>query len=150
MDICDKRFSGYYPKSQTRGTVVCPIDIDGDGDYDLTFSVAFGLQLYLNPLIPDAIEEGDGEPPVRSIAIWCNPNPFNSSAEIWYRLASPGYLRLSIYNLVGQKVATLFSGMQQAGAHKVIWDAESVTSGVYFARLESSTGSRSVKMVLLR
>jgi len=78
------------------------------------------------------------------------PNPFNSSTAISYSLAAAGHVVLSIYNIMGQKVATLFSGVQQAGEHKVVWDAAGTPSGVYFARLESDGGSRSIKMVLLR
>jgi len=99
---------------------------------------------------PDTVSVDEIPVPGMISFLTAYPNPFNSSTAISYSLAAAGHVVLSICNIMGQKVATLFSGMQQAGAHKVVWDAESVPSGVYFARLESSTGSRSIKMVLLR
>jgi hypothetical protein len=78
------------------------------------------------------------------------PNPFNAQTTISYTLSQAGPVTLSIYNIMGQKVATLFDGMQQAGEHKVIWDAKDVTSGVYFGRLEAGRESRISKIVLLR
>jgi hypothetical protein len=78
------------------------------------------------------------------------PNPFNSSTTISYTLPEKGPVTLSIYNLLGQKVATLFEGVQQAGEHKVVWEAVDVPSGVYFYRLASNEYVETRKMVLQR
>ena len=50
------------------------------------------------------------------------PNPFNPSTLIPYELASSGYVRLEVFNLLGQRVATLVDGVQAAGAHRARWD----------------------------
>lgn len=99
---------------------------------------------------PDTVSVDDNPLPEFEITLSAYPNPFNSSTAISYSLAAAGHVTLAIYNITGQKVATLFSGVQQAGEHKMVWDAAGVPSGVYFARLESGGGCRSVKMVLLR
>jgi hypothetical protein len=78
------------------------------------------------------------------------PNPFNAQTTISYSLQQAGPVTLSIYNIMGQKVATLFDGVQQAGEHKVVWDAGDVTSGVYFGRLESGINKQNIKLILLR
>jgi hypothetical protein len=64
------------------------------------------------------------------------PNPFNPKTIINYELPITKYVELSIYNLLGQKVATLVSQKQKAGSHQVEWDASGFGSGVYYYRIE--------------
>jgi|GEM_PF-1822013 len=64
------------------------------------------------------------------------PNPFNSVTTITYRLKKPASVKVVIFNSLGQKVALLFSGFQQAGRHSVLWDAETLPSGVYIYTVE--------------
>jgi len=83
------------------------------------------------------------------------PNPFNPTTIIRYSVGSnydsPLHVELGIYSLTGQKVVTLVSENQQAGTYNVQWDATNFASGVYFYTLETSTGfKRSRKLVLLR
>jgi parallel beta-helix repeat protein len=78
------------------------------------------------------------------------PNPFNPLTTISYSLAEQRDMTISIYNLLGQRVATVFDGFQQAGQHSLTWDASAFPSGVYFARLEAGNYSESVKLVLLK
>lgn len=78
------------------------------------------------------------------------PNPFNARTVISYTLGSAGQSNLSIYNIIGQKVITLANGFQDAGEHKIIWDAKNIPSGVYYARLEAGEGSQTIKMILLK
>ncbi len=94
----------------------------------------------------------DSEPPLpsRPILLENYPNPFNAQTTISYSLFQPGHVTLSIYNLLGQRVATLVEGVEQAGEHKVVWEAEGLGSGVYFAWLESTGKKQHIKMILLR
>ncbi len=78
------------------------------------------------------------------------PNPFNPSTTIRYALPEQSDVRIEIYNILGQRVAEIFSGNLSAGYHTVTWQADDYPSGVYFARLEAGTRSESVKMVLLK
>jgi hypothetical protein len=78
------------------------------------------------------------------------PNPFNASATIEFTLPEESEIEISVYNILGQKVAVLFEGIEDAGTHSVTWDAGDVPSGVYFARLEGGSETRAVKMLLLR
>ena len=64
------------------------------------------------------------------------PNPFNSSTVIPYQLTEAAPVRLEVFNLLGQRLATLVDGMQSAGAHIAAWDAtdaagQAVGAGVY-------------------
>jgi len=78
------------------------------------------------------------------------PNPFNAATTISYSLPEPTDVRIEIYNILGQRVETLFDGDQQAGNHSVVWRADDYPSGVYFARLTIAMSSENIKMVLLK
>jgi hypothetical protein len=83
------------------------------------------------------------------------PNPFNPETTIPFSLANTGNMTLAIYNITGQKVATLVSGNQVAGNHVAIWNGTSDTgqtlaSGLYFARLDAEQFSQTRKLVLLK
>ena len=78
------------------------------------------------------------------------PNPFNPRTIINYELPITNYVDLSIYNLLGQKVATLVSEKQNAGFHEVDWDASGFASGVYYYRIEAGEFQDVKKMIVLR
>jgi len=79
------------------------------------------------------------------------PNPFNPVTVISYKLPVVSEIELSIYNLLGQKVATLVSEKQKAGNYKLEWDASRFTSGAYFYRLKTDKGfDQSRKPILIK
>ncbi len=78
------------------------------------------------------------------------PNPFNATTIIKFILPETGGITLSVYNILGQQIATLSESIRQAGEHAIIWDAANFPSGVYFARLEAGGHNQSIKMVLLK
>jgi hypothetical protein len=85
------------------------------------------------------------------------PNPFNPVTVISYQLPVISDVELSIYNLLGQKIAILVSGKQEAGFHQLEWDASGLSSGIYYYRIEVADPPRRTgefqdvkKMVLLR
>ncbi len=78
------------------------------------------------------------------------PNPFNPSTIISYRLSQSSPVSLKVYDLLGRVVATLVSGVQQAGAYRIVFDARSLASGLYFYRLQASNLTQVKKMILLK
>jgi len=83
------------------------------------------------------------------------PNPFNPSTMIQYTVGeydhSPSFVDLSVYNLLGQKVATLVSEKQRPGYYEVEWDASGFASEVYYYNLTTSQGfTQTKKLVLIR
>ena len=78
------------------------------------------------------------------------PNPFNPVTTIKYGLPEDAYVKVAIYNVAGQRVATLVNGEQQAGYHQVSWDGKGMASGIYFYKLKSGEVTAIRKMVLLR
>ncbi len=78
------------------------------------------------------------------------PNPFNPTTQINYSVPQSSFITLKVYNVLGQEVATLYSGVQTAGKHVATFDASKYSSGVYFYRLQSGNFMSVKKMVLLK
>jgi FlgD Ig-like domain len=94
-------------------------------------------------------------PALGGLSISAHPNPFNPQTTIHYRVPAHGDVRLEVYNLRGEKVATLVNRAQDAGTFTATWNGMSdtgnaVSSGVYFARLTAAGATRSTKLVLLK
>lgn len=83
------------------------------------------------------------------------PNPFNPATKIEFYAPRSGAVKIEIFNLLGQKVRTLYEGEVKAGRHSVTWDGtdgsgEDVASGLYFYRMEASASVETRKMVKLK
>lgn len=78
------------------------------------------------------------------------PNPFNPTTQIVYSVPRNGFVTLNIYNVLGQKIATLFSGTRTAGDYVATFNGDRFASGVYFYRLETGGVSITMKMLLLK
>ncbi|MCH8569670.1 MAG: starch-binding protein [Balneolales bacterium] len=78
------------------------------------------------------------------------PNPFNPTTQIKYDLPENGEVRLDVFNIQGQRVATLVNATQTAGTHTVTFDASSLASGVYLYRLQSGANILTKKMTLVK
>ena len=78
------------------------------------------------------------------------PNPFNPKTVIRYTLPLASRIDLSVYNLLGEKVATLVSERQLAGQHQVKWDASAFPSGVYLYRLDAGDFIETKKLLLIK
>jgi len=78
------------------------------------------------------------------------PNPFNPTTTIRYDLKAAGLTRLSVYNLLGEKVADLVNTYQPAGRYDVQFQASDLPSGMYFYRLQSGDFVHTAKMILMK
>lgn len=78
------------------------------------------------------------------------PNPFNPITTIEFDLPKEEEVLIGIYNLAGQKVATLANQRFNAGFHEVKWNASHMASGVYLYRLEAGDFVEIKKMVFMR
>lgn len=104
------------------------------------------------------LEETDLDEPLQpgTFALHPNhPNPFNPSTRIDFELPAPEQLSLAVYNLRGQLVRSLSSGLLQAGSHRVVWDGRNdagmaVSSGVYLLLLEGEQHRATRRMTLLK
>ena len=78
------------------------------------------------------------------------PNPFNPTTKINFSLINNEFVNLSVYDVLGQKVAELVNSNMNAGNYKVDFDASKLSTGVYIYRLTTPTQSISRKMSLLK
>ena len=131
-------------------------DLDADGDVDvLAASVLNGKIAWFENLSLITAIAGPAVEPTEFELFANYPNPFNPETVIKYELARGAEVRLEIYNLVGQKIATLVNEKLESGVHSITWNGRDalgspVASGVYFYRLKTSSFVASKKMLLLR
>jgi hypothetical protein len=83
------------------------------------------------------------------------PNPFNPSTVIEFSLPEPTTVTLAVYNILGQIVSNIDLGQMAAGSHSITWDGvtdqgESVSTGIYFYRIQAGDYSESRKMMILK
>lgn len=78
------------------------------------------------------------------------PNPFNPSTTIKFSMPVDGFVKLSVFNLLGEKVAMLVNENLKAGSHEVYFDASSFANGVYLYRIESGKFIDMKKMIILK
>jgi hypothetical protein len=78
------------------------------------------------------------------------PNPFNPSTTISYQLAKAGYVKLTVFDLLGREVATLVNNIQSAGMHSATWNAKNSASGIYYYQLSSGINIQTRKLVLTK
>ena len=78
------------------------------------------------------------------------PNPFNPSTSINYDLPNQSNVKLKIYNILGEDIATLVNQEQNAGRYQVHWDASRLASGIYFYTIQAGDFVQTKKMILMK
>ncbi len=106
--------------------------------------------------ISTGIEDNqDTEVPLEYMLMQNYPNPFNSQTNIKYLIKAPGRVILEIYDALGTRVKTLFNDFRSGGSYIAAWDGKddhgrSVSSGVYFCRLNAGGFTQAKKILLLK
>jgi hypothetical protein len=133
------------------------LKLTSDGGFVLaggTYSFGFGLNSYLLKLdgegMVTAVSDDIMTHPRKYYLGQNYPNPFNPITKINYELQITNYVDLSIFNILGQKVATLVSERQPAGYYQVRWDAAGYASGVYYYQLRAGEFLSVRKMILIK
>jgi len=137
------------------------VDIDNDGDMDLfSGSRSGGLYFYRNDgLIEDVTDYEIVQIPEQIYLYQNYPNPFNLTTKIRYDIPVNGFIELTIYNILGKKIKTLFSGFKNAGIYTTTWNGKddngnNVSSGIYFCKLHvdnnSSSYEKMMKIIVLK
>ena len=78
------------------------------------------------------------------------PNPFNPSTSIQYTVGSPHYVTLKVYDVLGNEVATLVNEEKPSGSYELEFDAEKLSSGVYYYQLRTGSFIETKKMIYLK
>ncbi len=156
-------------KYDTFGTVQWIVQYNGPGNaYDHATAVAIdaSLNVYLTgssfgsstsedyaTVKYQQIQTGvkSGVPIPAEVSLTQNyPNPFNPSTTIEYALPRSTYVKLEIFNVLGEMISLLKDGSQNAGYHSVVFEVEGLPSGIYFYRLQTEDFVETKKLVLMR
>ena len=119
--------------------------------YDDVYLESRSSTFYFDPQL--AVKENELVPQTRLISNY--PNPFNPETAISYAISETGNVKLSIYNLRGQKIADLIDEIQEPDFYNIIWNGtddkgNKVPSGVYFYTFKTGRYSSTKKMVLIK
>ncbi len=142
--------------NQNDGTFSWTAPASGSGDVKLYISGLQGNYSGLNTeLVLTSSEQTTGIDELvqnpSNLSILSNyPNPFNAVTTIYFSTSTAGPASLNIYNLVGQKVASLYEGNISTGEHYIHWDANKYPSGVYFCRLALNGQTITRQLTLLK
>jgi hypothetical protein len=99
---------------------------------------------------PTAIENLENGIPTSYILKQNYPNPFNPTTHIKFGIPQAGDVLVEVYNLLGQKIVTLFDGYKSAGYHVVDFDASNLPTGIYFYRIKADKFQNVKKMMLVK
>jgi hypothetical protein len=116
------------------------------------FAVNFNGDIWKRPVseIVTSLESPETDLPVQFNLEQNYPNPFNPSTKIGFGVQGSGFVSLKVYNVLGREVATLVNEKKVAGEYSVNWNASSMSSGVYFYRLQVGSFAETKKLILLR
>jgi hypothetical protein len=78
------------------------------------------------------------------------PNPFNPTTAINYAIPKSSFVTIKVYDILGNEVAALVSGMKASGNYKVEFNASKLSSGVYFYRIQAGSFVKTKKLILLK
>lgn len=126
-------------------------NLDGTNTEDLFNNLILPGRLiipFANNGVPTSISRG--ESPHHFYLHENYPNPFNPSTVIRYELAEIRDVQLAVYDLLGRRVVMLVNEIQQPGMHQVMFDASSLSSGVYLYRLQAGRYDQTLKMVIIK
>jgi hypothetical protein len=115
--------------------------------------IVAGVKIVSYVLTSDVVETVEDKPsitPAEFHLLQNYPNPFNATTKISFMLPHPSWVQLEVFNLIGEKVATLVEGRFEGGYHSVIFEAAELPSGVYVYRVKAGKLVQSRKLLLLR
>ena len=78
------------------------------------------------------------------------PNPFNPSTNLEYSISDPGFVKITVFDVVGRQVDIIENSYKNSGEHKLTWNAENNTSGIYYIQISTGSEVKAQKVVLLK
>ncbi len=132
------------------------VDIDNDSDKDFFVgNVKGGLYFYRNDEVTGISNVTKHNSKLENFIIETYPNPFNASVKINVKLSNSDKIGLYVYNLLGQKIKTIYSGEMISGEYKFDWNATNdenltVATGNYIVVLELNKNIKSIPISLIK
>ena len=132
------------------GVAVVPVmaDIENDGDLDIIHT-GYPTTVTFNRKIITSVKRQDEIP--SSFELFQNyPNPFNSSTILTFELPGDNFMELKLYDLLGQEIKVIEKGFVNKGEHKVLLNAQTLSSGTYFCVLTQGNYYSKIKLILIK
>lgn len=140
-----------YPPESTNSLMTPYVDY-GEANHN-PGPVTIGLLQDLGWTINDSITvsvKGENEKLPNSFALLQNyPNPFNPTTSIEYQVPKHEMVMLKVYDILGNEIVTLVNEQKSPGIHKVKFNADNLTSGVYIYRLQTASGFNAIRKLIL-
>jgi len=102
------------------------------------------------PVTPIGVDEDYEQIPSTFELLQNYPNPFNPSTVINYSLPAESYVSIKVYDITGKVISELVNELQQAGEHRITFNGNHYTSGIYLLRMTAGNFSSTIKMSLLK
>ena len=135
---------------ESHGIPLDGIDVDFDWSKRRTDSTDIGADEF-DGSAPSSVEGvGDITFPTAYVLNQNYPNPFNPSTTIQYELPKQSFVTMKIFDVLGREVAVLVNEKQGRGTHSIVFNANSLQSGIYFCRLTAGSFSNTKKMLLVK
>lgn len=155
---------GIYSKTYTDTLNAGVIPMDNEAGFAMNHAILIpdNAPTYVHPTDvfgsqwrETAVKRTPGVTPTDYVLHQNYPNPFNPTTEISYEIPRDGQVTLTVFNSLGQKVATLVNSKQVAGKYQVTWNGMSdsgakMSSGVYFYHIESEGFAKTMKMIMMK
>lgn len=124
--------------------------MDGDTDIDvLAAGTDADVVIWFESDLVGVEEETSSSPTVKDIALHIT-YPLNSKSSITYQLPISGHVELTVYDITGHLVNKLVSGRYGPGKHRVTWDVNNASAGVYFICLRIRSHILTKKCVIIK
>lgn len=114
-----------------------------------SFASEYILKVYINPK-PIGIQPVSGSVPDGYSLSQNYPNPFNPVTKIKFEIPDNGFVRLAVYNAIGNEVAVIVNEKLNSGVYETKFSAEGLSSGIYYYKLTSEKFSETKKMLLIK
>lgn len=132
------------------GTAAIPNMTEVDPNGNIVFELAMGDSLWSYRAFKFPFNQPDNPIPMNYNLSQNYPNPFNPSTSISFDIPDQSYVTLKIYDLLGRVVDNLVNEELNSGSYNIIWNAENLSSGVYFYSLITENFTDTKKMILLK
>lgn len=146
-----------YELGLTSTSFMLALDKSGHPHISYYDSQKGSLKYIVNPVLTEVESQfgHDGKLPDAFILYQNYPNPFNPTTVIRFELPVSNNVTVNIYNILGQRVKTLVDDYIYSGSHIINWDGKNdfgvtVSSGIYFCRMEAGKFIKTIKLMMLR
>jgi hypothetical protein len=128
------------PKSILKPSMGETMKLKSDTEY------RFGITINPNTIVSNEVEDK----PIEFRLDQNYPNPFNPTTNIKYSVGEAGPVNITVYNVMGQKVAEVLNTTKSAGSYQVSWNATGQASGIYYYRLTAPGVVLTRQMTLIK